>query len=88
MIDKSPKKLSVSITFDIIDDIGVDCNSVKMCVDGKPMGCLHNLELSVNGKDKLGRLQYSQFRNPMNTEQVKDCGTWEIHAYGDKELND
>lgn len=88
MPEEQPKKMQVTLTFDLVDDAGIDLPSFKMQVDGKAVGYLHQLELSVSVGHEWGLLRYIQFSNPRETHNEEDAGAWDIHVYGGKETDD
>lgn len=83
-----PKKLHVTLAFDIVEDLGVDTTTLMMHVDGKLIGFLDTLNFALKSKERWSKFQYSQFRNPRETGKPEDCGIWDIHTFGDNETND
>lgn len=80
-----PKKNRITLAFDVIDGAGVDTSTLMMCVDGKAVGYLDAVNFDFKAKERWGRLQYTQFRNPRETGKPEDCGIWDIHTFGDNE---
>ena len=89
MSDEQPKKVRVTLAFDLVDGIGVDLPSLMMHMDGKAVGFIDSMDFSFKNKQRWGRFQYVQFRNPRETGEASDCGIWDIHTHGDhEEIND
>jgi len=88
MPDTQPKTLHVVLSFDIIEDVGIDISTFNMQIDGQVIGYLSSVELSAHINDKSGNLQYTQFRNVRETDDINDTGIWELHAHGETEHND
>jgi hypothetical protein len=80
-----PKKIHVTLSFDIVEELGVDSMSILMQLDGKIVGFLDTINLSVKAKERWNKFMYTQFRNPRETGNVNDCGVWDIHTFGDKD---
>lgn len=83
-----PKIHHVVFSFDLVEDVGIDTSTVLMQLDGEPLGYLSSVDLSVKVKEKFGTLQYTQFRNVQNTNDIDATGIWELHSHGDAEIND
>jgi hypothetical protein len=88
MIDKQPKKIHMTLAFDVVDGEGVDITTATLCADGQSIGPVQSLNLAWDVKKRYGKFQYSQFRNVRETDDPGHCGTWNIHTYGDNEPND
>jgi predicted peptidase len=88
MPDTQLKTHHIVFSFDIVENVGIDTSTLIMQIDGKAVGCLSSVELSAKINDKFGNLQYTQFRNVRETENIKDTGIWELHSHGDTESND
>lgn len=82
------KRLPVAITFELVENVGVDTSTFKLKIDGEYVGCLSSLDLSAKIKEKFGSLQYTQFRNVREPDDINATGIWELHAHGDAEIND
>jgi len=88
MPDEQPKKIHMTLAFDVVDGVGVDTTTATLHVDGKIVGSIQSLNLVLDVKQRHGRFQYAQFRNTRETDDPGHCGVWDIHTFRDKETND
>jgi hypothetical protein len=88
MPDTQLKTHHIVFSFDIVENVGIDTSTLLMKIDGVPLGYLNSVELSAKVTERFGNLQYTQFRNTRETDDVKDTGIWELHSHGNAETND
>lgn len=86
--DTKPKTHHVVFSFDLVENVGIDASTVLMQIDGETLGYLNSVDLSIKVKEKFGSLQYTQFKNVQNTNDINATGIWELHSHGDVEIND
>lgn len=88
MPEESSKSKKVVISFDLNEHVGLDTSTFHMTLDGEAVGCLSSIELTAKINEKFGRLQYTQFRNVRDTDDINTTGIWELHSHGNEEIND